>query len=112
MTRKRRRAPALTAGEIAATFTRGMVAGGLIAAIQDRATAGAAPPGRTVLRHALQGGAALAAGAAAAEALRGRDVAGAVLAVAAGAAGVVVVEHLLNPAPSPTPVTHEENDRG
>lgn len=110
MTRKRRAVAVPAPGAVAATFTRGMVASGLIAALQDRAAAGAGPPpGRKVLRYALQGGVALAAGSAAADALRQRDVTGAVLAVAAGAAGMLIAEHLLNPAQHPT---HEEKDRG
>lgn len=110
MKRKRRRANALTLAEVTTNFTRGMVAGGLLTAVQERWTPGETPPtGRKVLRYAVQGGTALAAGAAAADALRWRDYAGAMLALAAGAAGVVVVEHLLNSAESPA---HEENGLG
>ncbi|ALJ38117.1 hypothetical protein D9623_27275 (plasmid) [Azospirillum brasilense] len=83
-------------------FTRGMVATGLLTAVQDRWVTGAEPPApRTVLRHGLQGGAALAAASVAADALRNRDYARLALAVAAGAAGVVMIEHLLNPAEEP-----------
>ena len=51
--------------------------------------------GRRVLRHALQGGTALAAGAYAAEAVRCGDFTRAVLATAVGAAGVYALERLL-----------------
>ncbi|HYG85242.1 MAG TPA: hypothetical protein VD978_03205 [Azospirillum sp.] len=110
MKRKRRRASALTPGEITANFTRGMIASGLLTAIQERWARGEQPPTRKkILRYAVQGGAALAAGAAAADSLRSRDYAGAVLALAAGTAGVIAAEHLLNPAPPPA---HEENGLG
>ncbi|PWC44241.1 hypothetical protein [Azospirillum sp. TSO22-1] len=96
-TGKRRAATALAPGEIAGNFTRGVVATALLTAVQERWAAGTAPPSRRkVVRYALQGGTALAAGAAAADALRARDYATALLAVAAGSAGVLVVEHLLN----------------
>lgn len=115
--RKGRRADALTPAEIGANFTRGMVASGLLAAIQDRAAGEGKPASRKILRYALQGGAALAAGAAAADAIRGRRYAGAVLAMAAGAAGVLAVEQLLNPAERPDGdrpdiPAHEEPDLG
>jgi len=107
--RKGRRANALTLPEMSANFTRGMVAAGLLTAVQERWAGGLPPPGRKILRYALQGGAALAAGAAAAEAVRSRNLAGSVLAVAAGVAGVVAIEHLLNPADAPA---NEENGLG
>ena len=109
MKRRRRLAGTLTVPELSATFTRGMVAAALLTAVQERWTAGSPPPAGKILRYALQGGAALAAGTAAAEAVRTRNPAGAVLAVAAGVAGVVAIEHLLNPAESPA---HEENSLG
>ncbi|TWA61790.1 hypothetical protein FBZ84_11244 [Azospirillum baldaniorum] len=102
MKRAKRRGKAREAGTLAADFTRGMVATGLLTAVQDRWVTGAAPPApRTILRHGLQGGAALAAASVAADALRNRDYARLALAVAAGAAGVVMIEHLLNPAEQP-----------
>lgn len=110
MKRKGRRVNALTLPELSANFTRGMVAAGLLTAVQERWAGGTPPPsGRTILRYALQGGAALAAGSAAAEAVRSRNLAGSVLAVAAGVAGVVAIEHLLNPADAPA---NEENGLG
>lgn len=94
MKRAKRRARA--AGENATTFARGAIATGLLSAIQREA--GAAPrSGRTVLRHALQGGAALAAGTMAAEAIRRGRLAEALIAAAGGAAGMVAIEFLLNP---------------
>lgn len=107
--KKGRRVKALALPEMSATFTRGMVAAALLTAVQERWTGGAPPSGRKILRYALQGGAALAAGTAAAEAVRSRNAAGAVLAVAAGVAGVVALEHLLNPADTPA---NPENAHG
>lgn len=79
-------------GEIGDSFMRGLVSAGLLAGVQQ--TAAPARP-RRVMRLALQGGVALAAGSAALEALR-RDRAGwALVAVAAGAAGLLVAEQLL-----------------
>lgn len=92
---KRRRRPR-TAGEIPGGFVRGFVATGLLAAIQGRA---ARLPGRAsrqrVLRLALQGGTALAAGSVAAEALQRREWTTVLTAVAAGGLGVLAVEQLL-----------------
>ncbi len=70
-------------------FARGFVVTGLLTALK-----GGGRSGRDVLRFALQGGAALAAGTVAAEALGRRDYAVAVAAVAAGAVGIVVAEAL------------------
>lgn len=77
-------------------FTRGFVATGLLAVLQDR---GASPAARLdagrALRHALQGGVALAAGSAAAGAVRRRDYALALGSVAVGAAAVYGIEFWL-----------------
>lgn len=94
--RKAKAAAALAPAELASNFTRGLVATGLVATIQDRWTQGK-PSNRKVLRLALQGGAALASGIATAESLRRGDYARAVLALAGGALGVVTTEMLLNP---------------
>nr|CAM76986.1 conserved hypothetical protein [Magnetospirillum gryphiswaldense MSR-1] len=94
------KAAALAPMELAGNFTRGLVATGLLAAIQDRWSQGGQPSNRKVLRLALQGGAALAAGIATAESLRRGDYARALIAVAGGALGVAPPEILLNP-PSP-----------
>lgn len=92
---KRRKRAAVAADEARTAFARGFLVTGLLGALRDRR--GAAPPsGRRVLRHALQGGSALAAGSVAAEALARRDYSLAVAAVAAGAAGVLAAEYLLN----------------
>ena len=74
------------------SFIRGLVSAGLLASLGDRA-AGRDPRG--ILRLALQGGAALAAGSVAAVALQRRQPASTLAAIAAGAAGVLVIEHLL-----------------
>ncbi|MBZ8138907.1 hypothetical protein CLD22_03205 [Rubrivivax gelatinosus] len=73
------------------SFTRGCVAAGCLSAFQDRAR----PSARRVLRHALQGGAALTAGTQAAASLREGRIVGALAAVAAGAAAVYLIENLL-----------------
>ncbi|OJX78537.1 hypothetical protein [Magnetospirillum sp. 64-120] len=96
MKKRKAKAAALAPAELANNFTRGLVATGLVAAIQDRWTEGA-QSNRKVLRLALQGGAALASGIATAESLRRGDYARAVLALAGGALGVVATEMLLNP---------------
>ncbi|MFM8442056.1 MAG: hypothetical protein ACKN9W_01800 [Methylococcus sp.] len=76
-------------------FTQGLVAAGCVSAFQDVVRPDARLQGRRVLRHALQGGTALAAGAYAAEAVRCGDFTRAVLATAVGAAGVYALERLL-----------------
>lgn len=97
MKRKKSKAVALAPIELAGNFTRGMVATGLLVAVQDRWSQSGKPSTTTVLRQALQGGAALAAGIATAESLRRRDYVSALIALAGGAAGVVAAEILLNP---------------
>lgn len=93
----------LSGGTLAADFTRGFVATGLLAAFQDRAPASGQPnDGRRVLRHALQGGVALAAGAVAADALVQRDALRALIAVAAGATTVLTIEQALRPSAQKT----------
>jgi hypothetical protein len=73
-------------------FVRGFIAAGLAAA------AGARRPARKeTLRLALRGGTALAAGIAGANAVDRRDYAAALLAVAAGAAGLSAIDTLLFP---------------
>lgn len=84
--------PAPQAGE---QFLRGLVATACISAFQDVGKPASKKNLKRVLRHALQGGTALAAGSHAAIALGRRDWAGALLATAAGAAGVLAIEQLL-----------------
>lgn len=93
---KKRKAIAVPAEKVPTIFLRGALVTGLLAALQDRFEPGAARPGRKVLRHALQGGAALAAGSVAADALSRRDWGLALTAVAAGTVGVLAAESLLN----------------
>jgi hypothetical protein len=86
-------------------FMRGFIAAGLAAA------AGARRPARgETLRLALRGGTALAAGIAGAGAIDRRDYASALLAVAAGAAGLSVIDYLLFPDSSnmTKEVSHEQ----
>lgn len=93
---------------IGTVFARGFVVTGLLAALQ-----GGRRPGRDVLRLALQGGAALAAGTVAADALGRRDYRVAAAAVAAGAAGVIAAEAALSvPAPAELSTKDKEADRG
>lgn len=75
------------AGEMPANFVRGFVATGLLAALQE-------PAGRAVLKQALQGGTALAAGCAAADAWQRQDLRGVLVAVAGGAAGLAAIDYL------------------
>lgn len=84
------------------SFTRGFVAAACLSAFQDRPGLDA----RRVLRHALQGGAALTAGTQAAHSLQRGRWGGALVAVAAGAAAVQLIETLLGDA------GREENDLG
>lgn len=87
----RQRAAGLGAG-----FARGFVATALLAAVQDRAArAGRRGEPQRVLRLALQGGVALAAGSMAAHALQARNRTLALAAVAVGGVGVLVIEQLL-----------------
>lgn len=105
MKKRSRKARALVAAEAPTAFARGFLVTALLATLQDRGATAA--PKRKVLRHALQGGAALAAATVAAEALSRRDYPLALAAVAAGAAGVMAAESLL------PPQSHiQENDLG
>lgn len=80
-------------------FVRGFVATGLLAAVQDRAARHGSHDSRAeaqrVLRLALQGGAALAAGTEAATALQQRDWTRAMTVTAVGALGVLAIERLM-----------------
>jgi hypothetical protein len=106
MKKRKAKAPGrpVAPAEVASNFTRGMVATGLLSAFQDRWTVGK-PPSRKVVRQALQGGIALAAGCATAESMRGQDYFAAVAALALGTLGVVALETLL--ASEPTEFTGE-----
>jgi hypothetical protein len=78
-------------------FARGFIAAGLLTAIQDRK---APADHRKTLRHAVQGGAALAAGVFAARALARRRYGMALGVAAVGAAGVWAAQALLQDAPA------------
>lgn len=88
-------------------FARGLVAAGLLAAVQDRWSGAPPASARKILRLAVQGGAALAAGIATAESLRRRDYAGTAVALAGGAVLMVAAERLLPPDPVPKCPTKE-----
>jgi hypothetical protein len=78
------------------SFTKGLVAAGCISAFQDVTSLKTEGHQKRVLRHALQGGTALAAGTYSADALRHGDYLRAVLAAAAGAEGVLAIERAMN----------------
>ncbi len=82
------------AGPVPGAFVQGLVATGLLAAVQGRP--GMPAMDRRALRLALQGGASLAAGSMAAQAWQQRDLSRALIAVTAGAASVAVIEKLMN----------------
>lgn len=89
-------------GTLLADFARGFVATGLLSVIQDRSSRPATLlDRRRALRHALQGGAALAAGSAAAQALQAQDGPRALGAVAGGAAAILTIEYLLRATAQP-----------
>jgi len=113
MKKRKAKAPsrALAPAELTSNFTRGMIAAGLLTAIQDRANVGRSP-NRKVVRLALQGGVALAAGTATAESLRDQDYLGALAAFAGGAVGVMALEALLASESSETFEPVEEADVG
>lgn len=97
--RGKKSSPPAPGRALATDFTRGFVASGLLSALQDHA---GRADGRRTLRHALQGGAALAAGSVAAEALARRDALSVLLAVAGGAATILTIEQLLRRRAQPT----------
>ena len=75
-------------------FLRGAISAGLLAAIAPEVGR------REALRRALQGGTALAAGIAGADAIDRRDYGSALLALAAGAAGLCAIDQLFSNSPS------------
>lgn len=77
------------------SFLRGFVATACLAAFQDAARPLDARRLKRVLRHALQGGTALAAGGRAVSAMQRGDYQGVALAATAGAAGVLIIERML-----------------
>ena len=84
-------------------FLRGAISAGLLAAIAPEVGR------REALRRALQGGAALAAGIAGADAIDRRDYGSALLALAAGAAGLCAIDQLFSNSPShQDDSTHEQ----
>jgi hypothetical protein len=94
--KRKRRRPVADAARPAEVFVRGFVAAALLSALQDRAAGPTPPDWRKVLRHGLQGGAALTAGTLSAQAVARRDYATGAAAVLAGAAAVMAVETTLN----------------
>lgn len=92
----------------AAAFVRGFVATGLLVGLGQAGTARPCPASRTVLRKALQGGVAIAAGSVAARALSRRRYATVLAATAAGAIGILASGALL----AATPQQEKETDLG
>ncbi len=103
MSRRKALARATDREAIGTVFARGFLMTALLEATQSRPY-----DGRRLLRRALQGGAALAAGTSAAASLARRDYLPALAAVALGAAGMVAAEVLTDPAL----ITSQETDRG
>ncbi len=98
--KRRNRGKLPTAAKISGAFARGVIATALVGALQDRSDVETPPrPARKILRHAVQGGAALASATLVAKALRRRNYGLALAAVTAGALGIVAVEYLLFPNP-------------
>lgn len=91
--RRKKVAAKKLADAVAVDFTRGFVATGLLSAFQDRDRSKnvAVDAGRN-LRRAVQGGIAMAAACAAADALRRRDYATVVTAATAGTAALMAIE--------------------
>ena len=83
--------PAATEG----SFVRGFVAAACVSAFQDTQPAYTPKQLKRVLRHALQGGTALAAGAHTAAAFKQGNYLNGLLSAAAGAAGVLALECML-----------------
>jgi hypothetical protein len=77
------------------SLVRGFIAAGCISAFQDVARPATTKNLKRVLRHALPGGTALTAGSRAAEAPDRGDYGRALMAAAAGAAGVLIIENVL-----------------
>lgn len=89
--------------ELQDDFVRGFISTGLLAALTEPSTG---RNKRRILRLALLGGTALAAGSVAARALRRRELASTLTAIAAGAAGLLTIEHFLSV------TTSREKDHG
>lgn len=95
---KRRKAGRAASGAILSDFARGAIATALLSAVQ-KDDLGNPRSRQAVLRRALQGGVALAAGTAAIEAARRHAYASALLSSALGGVGVLAAEVLLTPSP-------------
>lgn len=76
-------------------FIRGSITSGILAALQGQGQRAPLSLDQRTLRLALQGGAALAAGTAAVQAVQQGQHGRALMAVAAGAAAVAAAEHFL-----------------
>jgi len=112
MAKGKRRAAPDPAEDWAGLFVRGFLSAGMLSAFQDRLDPDEPQAdGRKVLRHAIQGGAALSAATLAVRALAARRYGVALGAATLGAATVVAAEQALRPR-SPAPLITEETPRG
>lgn len=90
--KRRKRARA----DVGKAFVRGVVATALLAGLEGLPD-GRRGLSRNGMRRAIKGGVAVAAGTAVAESLQERDYSGTVLALVAGAAGIVLTDRHLGP---------------
>lgn len=98
---------------VSTNFVRGFVATGLLAALPaDAAGKSSRKDRKVLLRQALQGGIALAAGSSAAGALQRRDYSAALAAVTGGAVGLIAVDYLLRKPVRKDNKDHEEKALG
>lgn len=100
---KQRRGGRAVSGGILSDFTRGFIAAALLSAVQ-KDDVGNPRSRQAVVRRAIQGGAALAAGTAAIAASHRGEYASALLSIAVGGTTMLAAEMLLSP--SPTAETH------
>lgn len=99
--------PLPPASELQNNFIRGFVSAGLLAGLQNSGNIACdRRRGKRALRLALQGGAALATGAAAADALQRGSPGVALAALAVGATGIVLIERVLTDSISTTKEQH------
>ncbi|MDR2112008.1 MAG: hypothetical protein LBQ62_02730 [Candidatus Accumulibacter sp.] len=92
-------------------FVRGFIVAGLVAAVTGEKRAAGGQTRAETLRLALQGGTALAAGIAGANALDRRDYGSALIAVAAGAAGLSAIDYLFTETSFNEKETGDEQER-
>lgn len=92
------------------TFVRGFLASALLSAVQDRAAGGGPTPWRRVIRHGVQGGAALTAATIAAEAVVTRQYGIGLAAVTVGGAAIAAAEAALQTINSMQEISHGQEE--